>query len=428
MLIKKKSFDNWSNYYLYYILILILFGIFFLYNKHDVANDTSISDWIINYSGGFVRRGLIGQIILEFSYFFSIKLRDSILIFQTISFITYYALVFYFLRRVITNRLLILSIFTPIFILYPIAEIEAFGRKEMLIFLIIISYFLSDIQNIKTQLIFKFIIFPISILIWEPVIFFYSYLLLIDLAVFQISKINKNLILLFLSYLVVFLVTIFVYLNPFSAENFDLMKNVLINDFGETCYRSCFYVGDQSENSFMELVNSYTAIIKPSHVIRYTLIILIGFYPLLNLLKISQLNNSNLFFFSKFKNLLFPFIIVFLPSLFLYVLMYDWGRIVHVSYSFMLLSYIFLLKNNLITIDQEKLAQNIFVNLTNKIFFILFVIFCFCWNPKVVMRGDIGSNTAYKIIYNSSKKIFGFQGIRLFQNSPIIKFHKKYIE
>ena len=67
---KKILFDNWPKYYLYYISILIFCGIFILYNKHDVGNDSSLSDWLINYSGGFVRRGLIGQIVLEFSYFF----------------------------------------------------------------------------------------------------------------------------------------------------------------------------------------------------------------------------------------------------------------------------------------------------------------------------------------------------------------------
>jgi hypothetical protein len=108
--------------------------------------------------------------------------------------------------------------------------------------------------------------------------------------------------------------------------------------------------------------------------------------------------------------------------------MYDWGRIVHISYSFMLLSYIFLLKNNLIKIDQERLVKNIFENLSNKIFFILFIIFCLGWDQKTVMTADITTNSFYKIIYNSSKKIFGFNGIRLFEDSPIIKFHKKYIE
>ena len=425
---KKKLSDDWSSYYLYYILILIVCGVFILYSKHDVGNDSSLSDWLINYSGGFVRRGLVGQIVLEFAYFFSIKLRDAIVIFQIISFVTYYLLVFFLLRKTITNRLLILSVFSPVFILFPIAEIEAFGRKEIFILLVVILYFFSNIRDIKTQLIFKFFIFPISILIWEPAIIFYPYLLLIDLVVFKINKLNKNLIWLFLSYLVVFLVTIFVYLNSISSENFDLMRNTLIKDFGENCYMSCLFVGNQSQNSLMELANANAVIVKPLHIIRYTLIVLIGFYPLFNLLKISKLNNKELFFFSNYKNLLFPFIVVFSPSLFLYVLMYDWGRIVHISYSFMLLSYIFLLKNNLIKIDQDKLSQNIFINLSNKMFFILFIIFCLCWNPKTVMRADIATNSFYKIIYNSSKKIFGFEGIRFFQNSPIIKFHKKYIE
>jgi len=425
---KKKLSNDWSSYYLYYILIFIVCGIFILYSKHDVGNDSSLSDWLINYSGGFVRRGLVGQIVLEFAYFFSIKLRDAIVIFQIISFVTYYVLVFFLLRRTITNRLLILSVFSPIFILFPIAEIEALGRKEIFILLIVILYFFSNIRDIKTQIIFKFFIFPISILIWEPAIIFYPYLLLIDLVVFKINKLNKNLIWLFLSYLVVFLVTIFVYLNSISSENFDLMRNILTNDFGENCYMSCLFVGNQSQNSLMELANANTAIVKPLHIIRYTLIVLIGFYPLFNLLKISKLNNKELFFLSNYKNLLFPFIVVFSPSLFLYILMYDWGRIVHISYSFMLLSYIFLLKNNLIKIDQDKLSQNIFINLSNKMFFILFIIFCLCWNPKTVMRADIATNSFYKIIYNSSKKIFGFEGIRFFQDSPIIKFHKKYIE
>jgi len=425
---KKKLSDDWSSYYLYYILILIVCGVFILYSKHDVGNDSSLSDWLINYSGGFVRRGLVGQIVLEFAYFFSIKLRDAIVIFQIISFVTYYVLVFFLLRRTITNRLLILSVFSPIFILFPIAEIEAFGRKEIFILLIVILYFFSNIRDIKTQLIFKFFIFPISILIWEPAIIFYPYLLLIDLVVFKINKLNKNLIWLFLSYLVVFLVTIFVYLNSISSENFDLMRNTLINDFGENCYMSCLFVGNQSQNSLMELANANAVIVKPLHIIRYTLIVLIGFYTLFNLLQISKLNNKELFFLSNYKNLIFPFIVVFSPALILYVLMYDWGRIVHISYSFMLLSYIFLLKNNLIKIDQDKLSQNIFINLSNKMFFILFIIFCLCWNPKTVMRADIATNSFYKIIYNSSKKIFGFEGIRFFQDSPIIKFHKKYIE
>ena len=425
---QNKSLNNLSNYYLYYVLMLIFFGVFILYSKHDVGNDSSLSDWLINYSGGFVRRGLIGQIVIEFSNFFSFKLRDSILIFQIFSFTIYYSLVFLFLRKMITNRLIVLTIFSPIFILYPIAEIEAFGRKEIIIFLLVTLYFLSNITNLTTQLVFKLIVFPLSILIWEPVIIFYPYLLLVDLTVFQINRFNKNFIYLLSSYLATFLIVMFIFLNPFTIENYKIMANVLENDFGEICYMSCSFVGNQSENSLSELINKQVAMMQPSYFIRYILIILIGFFPLFNLLKISKFNNTNLFFFSNFNNLLFPFAFTFLPSLFLYILMYDWGRIVHISYTFMLLSYFFLLRNNHINIDKEKLQKNIFINLSNKKFIFLFIIFCFCWNPKTVMRGDVATNSLYKIVYNSSKKIFGFEGIRLFQNSPIIKFHEKIFE
>ena len=67
---QNKTNNNWPSYYLYYILMLVFFGVFILYYKHDVGNDSTISDWLINYSGGFVRRGLIGQLAIEFSNFF----------------------------------------------------------------------------------------------------------------------------------------------------------------------------------------------------------------------------------------------------------------------------------------------------------------------------------------------------------------------
>ena len=70
---------NWSNYLQIYVLALIFFGIFFLYSKHDVGNDSSLSDWLINYEGGFVRRGLIGEVITNFSSVLSFKLRKKFL-------------------------------------------------------------------------------------------------------------------------------------------------------------------------------------------------------------------------------------------------------------------------------------------------------------------------------------------------------------
>ena len=54
----KKNINSFLSIYL---LILFSFSVFFLNEKHVVENDSTISEWLINYSGGFTKRGIIGQ-------------------------------------------------------------------------------------------------------------------------------------------------------------------------------------------------------------------------------------------------------------------------------------------------------------------------------------------------------------------------------
>ena len=402
---KEKFKKNWSFYFLIYIFLLIFFGTFFLYSKHDVGNDSSISDWLINYAGGFVRRGLVGEISTYIAYFFSFKLRDVILFFQIIVFTFYYISIFIFFRNVKINRIFILSIFSPIFILYPVAEIEVLGRKELFIFLIIISYFFCDIKNFITQLIFKVFLFPISILIWEPAIIFFPYIILIDLIVFNVNRLNKYFFYITLSYFFLISVSIFVYLNPISSVDFKEMVNVLQQDFGERCYMSCSFVGNQAANSFSELIMPRLSQIKFSYVFRYLLVVLIGFFPLFILLKNSKIKdeNKNVVLVSQFKSLLIPFILIFLPSLVLYFTMYDWARVVHISYTFMILTYFFLYKQKLIFINESNLSNHFLSKISKKTFLLVFLIFCFGWNPKVVMPDDVASKPIYAIPYKFYK-------------------------
>ena len=83
------------NFYIFiYLSILFLFSVFFLYQKHDVGNDSTISEWLINYEGGFTKRGLIGQLSIYLSNLFAIKLRDTIFILQTLMLGTYFFLIY----------------------------------------------------------------------------------------------------------------------------------------------------------------------------------------------------------------------------------------------------------------------------------------------------------------------------------------------
>ena len=400
----KNLKKNWSNYFQIYVFALIFFGIFFLYSKHDVGNDSSLSDWLINYEGGFVRRGLIGELITNFSSILSLKLRDSILIFQLVFFLSYYFLIILFCKNLVQNRLVILAIFSPIFILYPVAEIEALGRKELVIFTIFLSYLFFDIKNFQVQLTYKLLLFPISILTWEPIIFFFSFIFLIDLFVFQIKSFDKKFFCILSSYFAsIFLVTL-IYFNPFPVENYNAMKNFLKIEFGEACYMSCGFVGQQSANSFSELYKMFYEKFKFSYALRYLLIIIVGFFPLCFLYTYSKAKSKKeLFIVSKFKNLFFPFLLAFLPSTVLYLMMYDWARVVHISYTFSILTFLYLIKKNFIEISSQKIRINFISKLSKKFFILVFLVFSFSWNPKVVMPDDVASKPVYAIPYKFYK-------------------------
>ena len=77
----KKKINN--KYILIYIITLLIFSYFFLYFKHLVENDSTISEWLINYEGGFTRRGFTGQGMVLFSRFFGSELRWTIFISQS---------------------------------------------------------------------------------------------------------------------------------------------------------------------------------------------------------------------------------------------------------------------------------------------------------------------------------------------------------
>ena len=161
----------------FFILFNIIFVIFYLFVKHDVGNDSSISEWLINYRGGFTRRGLGGEINILLANIFGLSLRQSIFLFQSIVHVTYLILIFKYFKQMKLNILQLFAFFAPIFILYPIAEIEVLGRKEMLLFLFfLISIFLCDQRFSPKILNYKiFISFPLLCLIWEQAVLFAPY-------------------------------------------------------------------------------------------------------------------------------------------------------------------------------------------------------------------------------------------------------------
>ena len=392
---------NINSYLAFYLFVLFLFGLFFLFIKHSVGNDSTISEWLINYKGGFTKRGIIGEICIWFANLFSANLRDIIFGFQTIILGVYFLLIYFFLKNIKVDRILFLSIFTPIFILYPIAEIEVLARKEIFIFIILLIYLFIPINKIGLQNIYKIIMLPLSVLIWEPVVFFLLFWISLDIINNKYQKINLENLTKLLPYLPAVSVAFYIIFNPMTLGQHDQMVEFLANNFNEKCYMSCALLKSKSTifQQFQVNFSKYSFEVF----LRYFLIIIIGFGPLFILLFYSKLKDKNLIFFKNFNNLLIPFLIILSPVLVLFVMGYDWGRWVNISYVFSIISYVYLYKKRKIFISENKIQNNKLNKVSKKIFVLFFVIYCFGWNPKTVITGDVASFPGYRIPYKVFK-------------------------
>jgi hypothetical protein len=410
-----------------FIFINILLVIFWLNIKQEVGNDSSISEWLINYQGGFTRRGLGGELAIGLANFMDISLRKAIFLIQTTIHISYLALLYFYCRDLKINLLQKFALYAPIFLLYPLAEIEALGRKEIILFLFFLMtiFFSTKKYDVKFVNYLIFFLSPIVCLIWEQVVLFFPFfaaVLIIKNNLKTFKEVFQKLLIIFFPGIITF---VYIFVTPLSESGHEIMCNFLNNQYDEKCYMSANMLISSTIHFDTLWIHDNANF---THYLRYTLIFLVGFLPLNILISKNSFAKKDNFISKNFK-FRSIFFLLYSPALMLFMYGYDWGRWINITYTFSILFYIHLLKNSIIqqTLEIKNLSWNKFVKSKFLVSFV-FIIFAFFWNPKTVITADIATNTGYKIIYNTSKKIFNFTSVRLFQNNPIIKFHKKYIE
>ena len=397
---------QFNNYFFIYLFLLFLFGIFWLYIKYPVGNDSTISEWLINYQGGFTRRGLAGEISFQIAKYFDLRLRFVIFLFQSLIYTIFLVLIYRFFRNTHSNLIIVLSILTPIFLLYPIAEVEVLARKETFVFIAFLIFLNISNSNYSSNLplYYVFFILPIFCLIWEPMIFFFPLMasvLIIRLRNDQFIKLLSKIIICFIPALIVSTITAVVLISP---ENQMVMANSLKENFNEDCYMSCaFLVHKASIAKQFEYTNELYA---PYVFIRYFLIILIGFAPFF-LLSFNSKLKIKILFFKNFNNLLYPILIILTPVLVLFAMGTDWGRWVNISYTFIILFYFYLLKNNLLEINLDKTTKKIsFFDNKKGLLILCFIIYAFGWTPQTGMTGDVSSIPGYRVPYKTIKILY----------------------
>jgi hypothetical protein len=402
----KSIKTNENKFFFFYLLFLFFSASIFLFNKHTVGNDSTISEWLINYQGGFTRRGLLGDLAFNLALLFEAKIRFVIFLFQLFFYLTFVILTFNFIKDIKINFLSRLALYTPIFLLFPLGEIESLVRKETVIFIIFIIFLslASKKYNEKYCNNYIFFIFPISFLIWEPVIFFFPFIFFI----LYLKNYKKTVLKTFFKTLIISIPSVIVFLlvilNPLSEVGHDKMCQELMSLFQERCYMSLSLLKSKS-SILQQFMTSY----KIEYIVRYILIIIVGFLPLFILSANSKLRKNKINLLFKFKSFFTPLIILLSSAPILFAAMYDWGRVVNIAYTFSIFTFFYLIKN-----DYFHLKEGHFYLSIKKIFndkkyyYITFFIFCFCWNVKTVISDRVGSFPIYRIITKSIKILINY--------------------
>ena len=388
---------KYENLFTFYILIISFLSVYYLIGQNIVITNNAIAEWLINYQGGFVRRGLLGELIYQISLFFELNLRFTFLILQIFLYLSYYFLIYNLFKNINFNYLIFISVFSPLFILFPIAELEALGRKEVILFIMLIlsSYFLFNFKENNYALFFISFSFPILLLIFETSIF-YSFFFIIIILVSRKELDKKYLIKLFFlsvpSLIIVFLLN----LNPHSIQDTEKMCDAL-KKIGESCGMPTFFLSKKI-GYHMQEVNW-----KFEHVLRYLLIFTLGFGPLLVLIKNSYFNEDKVSrYFIKLQPVYFFLIPIFI-SFIMMVIAVDSGRWMHMSYTCTIITYFTMFKNEIILLNQKNTIIKFFnKRIYDFIKIILFLILCISWNPKAVYHEDLGSLPLYRAIEKTS--------------------------
>ena len=398
-----------------YLTFLFVFSVFFLSAIHNSPVNNSMHEWVINYQGGFTRRGFFGEIIFQLSQIFNFQLKKIFLILQIILYAGYFYSIYLLFKNVKYNYFFAIAIFSPLFFVFSLAELEALGRKDILMFLIFIINFLIYLKfkNINYNYIYFTITFPIVFLTHEIYIIYSVYFL----AFFVILEKKLNLIFFFKFLIIIFYLFLFVEFivsNEFTKENLQLLCENLKNKSNVVCGLAPYSMIIDI-NIYQSELNWFTphrdGDWKYSYIIRYILIFIFGFLGLIILIIFSKIDNEKTNKIVSKINLKSIFILLALPSILPFLTAVDSGRYMSMAYTFPCIFYFGLYRAGIIFVDYEKInfiLSNSLLKL-KKYKIIFLILLCFSWSPKAVYHEDISSFPLYRMITKSSDFISNFE-------------------
>jgi hypothetical protein len=397
------KFFNKNNYTKIATSILaVLISLYFIYiiNYSKIINEWSLVELLINYQGGFVRRGLLGELNL----FFEKRINFPNLLFSifTIS-LFYFANIYITFLRLLkfnnkNNYFLFFFIFlSPATFLFYIYDLGALFRKDVfIIFSIIIHCFYVQlyyeksnfISNYKKKLFIIIFILCVITLIHEAQFFMLPFHILLSYSILR----NVKLTLFYYSFPVIFFLIIFIFKGNYLVAQgvreslTHYPSNIIYQDYNAIH----FLEGNLNLiiGGFLKFFFRYTYL-QTIELLTAVFLSIILFWNILSIyftqffIENKSLQSINLKFFND--NIYKFFFISFLCFLFMG---FDSGRAIHILLMHIISLYLIFI---------PKKIPSIFLLKNNKYkYFLLFFLF-FYISSWTLHHGYIGiSGTIFK--------------------------------
>lgn len=402
-------------------IFLLLITIYFIYllNYPQIITKWVVADLLINYEGGFVRRGLLGQINLFFENTFKFpKLLIAVIITSFILFFNIFITYF----RIYKNKnyffLFLIIFLSPATFLFYIYDTNAFLRKDVfIIFTFILHCFYIQfnyttkyfIKNYRKKLFILITALTIVTLIYEVQFILLPFHIMLSYSIIR----NFRVIIFFYSVPLIIFFLSFIYKGSFLvAEN---IRNSLQHYPTDIIYQLYNPIHWLEGNLNLAIGGSLKLIFFYSYIQIIELIIaiflsVIVFYSILSIyfnkfiLENKNLKVINLKFIKKnsYKFILVCFFCFFFIG-------FDTGRAIHIlSMHIISLFLIFIPKENSKTIFNY--------NRYNKVIILFLFFYTSLW---ILPSGYVGIDTIFKSGLFFNFKIFFSYSLEYF--SKIIK-------
>ena len=330
------------------------------------------SDWLINYQGGFTRRGLFGEILFILHKVSGLGLDLILYLGVTAMYFVFFLFLYKILKKSDLNFLNTLILFSPLSFTYLALNKTLAGRKEILLFFLLVVFF-YNLKNIKFENIKYWIIFILTVSSLTHFGFiFYSPFLILSFIYLYPEKKFKDLFIQILpilfSGLLIVLFTFYstIYSKPETFEICESIKNFVKNCPSETYIDVLNYSISDIRAINISYAGNY-------YFIKYLIYFILSFTPI-TIALINLRNNKNY----KIKKLFIFLSISIICTIPVFYLGVDYGRYLNWQYMFVLLLYLHLINFKFLKQDNKNYFFD--SKIPKQMLYVIIFIYGFTWS------------------------------------------------